>query len=592
MENLGESLAVVRERIGRAAARAGRDPAAITLLAVTKIFPAQAILDAWQLGLREFGENYVQEFEGKHPAVAGLAGARFHLIGHLQSNKARRAAELFHAIQTVDTARAGAAAGRGRPPAGHHAGGEALAGAGQRPAPRRTNCPPWPPPCAPARNLRLTRVDDHAAVVGGPGAFPPLFPAPAGTGLRAGVGAALHGHVARPGSGHRRRLHAGAGGYRVVRQEGEARVKVACYAPPRPARTGVADHAAALAGHLRTVGHGGSGRPGRGHLPLPPGQQPAPRRDLPARAGAARRGWCCTTPCCSTSSSAGSTKTPTWKSSFITTANGTAGWRARCGGGGRVSGAAARYFDYPMLRRVAERSRAVVVHNPAAARMVREHAPAARVVEIPLLYDDPPAPAGAAARFRQRLGIGPGRLRFRRVRIPAGVEARYLRAARLRRRAAGGARLRAAPGGGLRFQRPGTRRRPARCRSPGVVRLPYLDGSRLPAAAGSRRLRRSTCAIPPPGRPPPSPCGPWALGIPAMVTAGQENERYPESACLRVDPGPAERAALCDYMILAARFPDLAAGDRAGARRRTSPPTTARRSVAGLYWKVLCESCC
>lgn len=105
MENLGESLAVVRERIGRASARAGRDPAAITLLAVTKIFPAQAILDAWQLGLREFGENYVQEFEGKHPAVEGLAGARFHLIGHLQANKARRAAELFHTIQTVDTER-------------------------------------------------------------------------------------------------------------------------------------------------------------------------------------------------------------------------------------------------------------------------------------------------------------------------------------------------------------------------------------------------------------------------------------------------------------------------------------------------------
>ncbi len=82
-----------------------RDPAEITLLAVTKIFPASAIQEAYDLGLREFGENYVQEFEGKAPAVAGLPSARFHLIGHLQSNKAARAAELFQVIQTVDSAK-------------------------------------------------------------------------------------------------------------------------------------------------------------------------------------------------------------------------------------------------------------------------------------------------------------------------------------------------------------------------------------------------------------------------------------------------------------------------------------------------------
>jgi hypothetical protein len=57
------------------------------------------------LGLREFGENYVQEFEGKAPEVRSLAGARFHLIGHLQSNKARKGAELFDVIQTVDSAK-------------------------------------------------------------------------------------------------------------------------------------------------------------------------------------------------------------------------------------------------------------------------------------------------------------------------------------------------------------------------------------------------------------------------------------------------------------------------------------------------------
>lgn len=73
------------------------------MLAVTKVFPASAIVEAYQLGLRDFGENYVQEFETKHPEVAGLEGARFHLIGHLQSNKSRRATELFQVIQTVDS---------------------------------------------------------------------------------------------------------------------------------------------------------------------------------------------------------------------------------------------------------------------------------------------------------------------------------------------------------------------------------------------------------------------------------------------------------------------------------------------------------
>jgi len=101
--DLGASLAAVRERIVRAAEGAGRNPANILLLAVTKIFPAAAIREAYDLGLRDFGENYVQEFEGKAPEVADLPGARFHLIGHLQSNKSKKAAELFHVVQTVDS---------------------------------------------------------------------------------------------------------------------------------------------------------------------------------------------------------------------------------------------------------------------------------------------------------------------------------------------------------------------------------------------------------------------------------------------------------------------------------------------------------
>lgn len=104
-DSLASNLILIQQRLAAVLARTGRDPAGITLLAVSKVFPASAIEAAYQLGLRQFGENYVQEFEQKHPVVKHLSGARFHLIGHLQSNKARRAAELFDVIQTVDSAK-------------------------------------------------------------------------------------------------------------------------------------------------------------------------------------------------------------------------------------------------------------------------------------------------------------------------------------------------------------------------------------------------------------------------------------------------------------------------------------------------------
>ena len=103
LETLSERLEAVRGRIARAAQRARRNHSEINLLAVTKVFPPEAIREAYGLGLREFGENYVREFEGKAPEVRDLEGARFHLIGHLQSNKARKAADLFQVIQTVDS---------------------------------------------------------------------------------------------------------------------------------------------------------------------------------------------------------------------------------------------------------------------------------------------------------------------------------------------------------------------------------------------------------------------------------------------------------------------------------------------------------
>jgi pyridoxal phosphate enzyme (YggS family) len=102
---LKDRYQTVEERVHNACARAGRSRAEITLVAVTKVFPAEFICEAHALGLRDFGENYVQEFAAKYPAVEHLEGARFHLIGHLQSNKATKAAELFHVIQTVDSTR-------------------------------------------------------------------------------------------------------------------------------------------------------------------------------------------------------------------------------------------------------------------------------------------------------------------------------------------------------------------------------------------------------------------------------------------------------------------------------------------------------
>lgn len=91
----------VRERMARAAERAGRRPEDVTLVAISKTFPAAAIRAAHAAGLRHFGENRVQEWESKRPPLEDL-DATWHLVGHLQSNKARRAAYLFNRVDSVD----------------------------------------------------------------------------------------------------------------------------------------------------------------------------------------------------------------------------------------------------------------------------------------------------------------------------------------------------------------------------------------------------------------------------------------------------------------------------------------------------------
>jgi pyridoxal phosphate enzyme (YggS family) len=100
-----ENIARIRERIAAAARRAGRNPVEITLMGVSKTFPVELVREAYTAGIRVFGENRVQEFAGKADALRDLGDAQWNLIGHLQSNKAAKAAELFSAIDSLDSAK-------------------------------------------------------------------------------------------------------------------------------------------------------------------------------------------------------------------------------------------------------------------------------------------------------------------------------------------------------------------------------------------------------------------------------------------------------------------------------------------------------
>jgi PLP dependent protein len=101
--SIPENIAALQKRIAEAAQRAGRRPEEIALMAVSKTHPPERIREAHAAGLRLFGENRVQELAGKAAALADLAGAEWHMIGHLQTNKAGKTAELFGAVDSVDS---------------------------------------------------------------------------------------------------------------------------------------------------------------------------------------------------------------------------------------------------------------------------------------------------------------------------------------------------------------------------------------------------------------------------------------------------------------------------------------------------------
>lgn len=103
-EGIKGNIERVRERICAACRRSGRQPQDVKLIAISKTFPAERIREAYEAGLRDFGENRVQEAEAKRPALADLT-ITWHLVGHLQTNKAKSARDLFHWIHSVDSLR-------------------------------------------------------------------------------------------------------------------------------------------------------------------------------------------------------------------------------------------------------------------------------------------------------------------------------------------------------------------------------------------------------------------------------------------------------------------------------------------------------
>lgn len=103
--DMNSRVTAVREALTQAAARAGRTPGSVKLVAVSKRHPASAIRAAYACGLRDFGENYVQELVAKAAELSDLPDLRWHLIGHLQSNKVKHAVKVAHVIHTLDSAK-------------------------------------------------------------------------------------------------------------------------------------------------------------------------------------------------------------------------------------------------------------------------------------------------------------------------------------------------------------------------------------------------------------------------------------------------------------------------------------------------------
>jgi glycosyltransferase involved in cell wall biosynthesis len=247
-------------------------------------------------------------------------------------------------------------------------------------------------------------------------------------------------------------------------------------------------------------------------------------------------------------------------------------WRARAG-----SAADERYFRYPMLKRAAQRARAVVVHNPAAAAAVKQHAGDARVVEIPHLFAPPQLPDEAAVLgYRASLGVEPGTFLF-------GVFG-YLRESK---RLAAVLEAFAA----VHSQVPRTslliagqfvstdleRAMAPMLGAPGVVRLPYLveRGFWLAARAVDACIN---LRYPAAGESSGIAVRMMGIGKPVLLTEGLESAPFPEDACLRIAAGPAERDSLRHQTIGQRGAAHIAAHHRV-------------EQIGKRFWDLLCESC-
>lgn len=247
----------------------------------------------------------------------------------------------------------------------------------------------------------------------------------------------------------------------------------------------------------------------------------------------------------------------------------------------------AKYFAYPMLRRAVERAAAVVVHNPAAAAAVRRHAPGARVFQIPHLLALPPLPPLAdALRFRQRLGIDPAACLFavfgylrESKRIWTVLEAFEI----VRRERPEAALLLA----GEAVSQGVERAIGSACGRPGVVRAPYLAGDDFWRAA----MAADTCInlrSPAAGETSGIAMRLMGAGKPVLVTEGEETAMYPETACLRIAAGVAERRSLAAHMLLLACRPEIGREIGAAAAAYIRAEHAPERAAAA-YWEVLCE---
>lgn len=235
----------------------------------------------------------------------------------------------------------------------------------------------------------------------------------------------------------------------------------------------------------------------------------------------------------------------------------------------------AEYFRFGMLRRIAETSRAVIVHNAAAARRVKEEVSSAKVYEIPHLYMDAPAPAHITTGARFSFGVFGYLRESKQLRLILRVFAK------LRAADAGLRLLVAGPFASLDLEKS--------CgdllNGPGVDRVAYL-----PEAEFLSQVASVECCInlrePPAGETSGIAIRLMGLGKAVIVTDGEEVSGFPEAACVRIDPGLAAEEMLEAMMLWLSRNPEAAR--RIGENARTHVRTVhAIDVVADQYWKVL-----